>query len=39
MATRDLARNSSRAVPAIAAVMSTVFVGAFLMSVLADGEP
>jgi len=38
MATRDVARNSARAVPAIAAVMSTVFVGAFLMSVLADGE-
>jgi len=38
MATRDLARNSARSVPAIAAVMSTVFVAAFLMSVLSNGE-
>jgi len=38
MATRDLARNSARAVPAIAAVMSTVFVAAFLMTALSDGE-
>jgi hypothetical protein len=38
MATRDLARNSARAVPAVAAVMSTVFVAAFLMAALSGGE-
>jgi hypothetical protein len=38
MATRDLARNSARAVPAVAAVMSTIFVAAFLMAALSGGE-
>lgn len=32
MATRDLARNSGRSVPAIAVIMSTAFVGVFLMA-------
>jgi hypothetical protein len=38
MATRDLARNSARAVPAVAAVMSTMFVAAFIMAALGGGE-
>jgi hypothetical protein len=34
LASRDLARNSARSVPAIAVVMSTAFVGVFLMVVV-----
>jgi hypothetical protein len=38
LASRDLARNSARSVPAIAVIMSTAFVGVFLMAVLSGSE-
>ena len=38
LASRDAARNPSRAVPALAAIMTTVFVAVFAMSLVASGQ-
>ena len=38
LGTRDIARNPGRSVPAIAAIMSTVFVAAFAMSLIASTQ-
>ena len=38
LATRDAARNPSRSVPALAAIMSTVFVSVVVMNLLASGQ-
>jgi hypothetical protein len=38
LASRDLARNSARSVPAIAVVMSTAFVGVFVMVMVSGTE-
>src|SRR5690606_20576996 len=38
LASRDASRNHARSVPAAAAVMSTVFVAAFVMTFLASGQ-
>lgn len=38
LATRDVARNPGRSVPALAAIMSTVFVASFAMSMAGMGQ-
>ncbi|GAA1439097.1 hypothetical protein [Leifsonia poae] len=38
LASRDAARNPSRSVPALAVIMTTVFVAVFAMTMIASGE-